>query len=298
MKENPLVTVVMNCYNGEKYLQKAIESVLSQTYSNWEIIFWDNQSHDKSAEIFKSYKDRRFKYFLAPKHTVLYEARNYAISKSSGEYISFLDVDDWWDSQKLEKQLILFDNKSVGLSCSSYFLINERNQKSYSTIVGPFPSGKVLNELLNEYFIHVSTLMIRKEALLSLTYLCDSRFNIIGDLDLVVRLILNWELASLSEPLAYYRWHKKNTGYTSDYMISNELVIWIEEVRRNELISRQPNFKKIVSKTKWYQIIKCIYDGDRMRVISLLKNVSLLRKMRAIVALLLPTKVARKLILK
>ncbi|NKQ94884.1 glycosyltransferase, partial len=49
MKENPLVTVVMNCYNGEKYLQKAIESVLSQTYSNWEIIFWDNQSHDKSA---------------------------------------------------------------------------------------------------------------------------------------------------------------------------------------------------------------------------------------------------------
>jgi len=84
MKENPLVTVVMNCYNGEKYLQKAIESVLSQTYSNWEIIFWDNQSHDKSAEIFKSYKDRRFKYFLAPKHTVRYEARNYAISKSSG----------------------------------------------------------------------------------------------------------------------------------------------------------------------------------------------------------------------
>jgi len=81
MKQEPLVSVVMNCYNGEKYLREAIESVLTQTCQNWEIIFWDNQSTDRSAEIFKSYADPRLKYFYAPKHTWLYEARNYAIEK-------------------------------------------------------------------------------------------------------------------------------------------------------------------------------------------------------------------------
>ena len=66
----PLVSIIMNCYNGETYLIQSIESVLSQTYKNWELIFWDNRSNDKSAEIFKSYKDSRFKYFYAPEHTL------------------------------------------------------------------------------------------------------------------------------------------------------------------------------------------------------------------------------------
>ena len=77
----------MNCYNGEAYLYESIKSVLSQTYKNWEIIFWDNKSEDKSAEIFKSYNDKRFKYFYAHEHTPLYKARNLAIEKSKGELI-------------------------------------------------------------------------------------------------------------------------------------------------------------------------------------------------------------------
>ena len=82
--KQPLVSVIMNCYDGEKYLTEAIDSVLAQTYQNWEIVFWDNQSTDRSAEIIKSYTDPRVKYFYAPKHTWLYEERNYAIEKASG----------------------------------------------------------------------------------------------------------------------------------------------------------------------------------------------------------------------
>ena len=62
MSNKPLVSVIINCFNGDKYLHKALGSVIAQTYKNWEIIFWDNQSIDKSAEIFKSYKDVRFNY--------------------------------------------------------------------------------------------------------------------------------------------------------------------------------------------------------------------------------------------
>ena len=63
MNNRPLVSIIMNCYNGEQYLPQALNSVVDQTYGNWELIFWDNQSTDKSAEIFKKYNDIRFKYF-------------------------------------------------------------------------------------------------------------------------------------------------------------------------------------------------------------------------------------------
>ena len=61
--QKPLVSVIMNCHNGDKYLEEAIKSVIKQTYKNWEIIFWDNNSTDKSAEIVNSFKDDRIKYF-------------------------------------------------------------------------------------------------------------------------------------------------------------------------------------------------------------------------------------------
>ena len=84
----PLVSIIMNCYNGESFLHESIKSVLSQTYENWELIFWDNRSNDKSAEIFKSYNDKRFKYYYTSKHTLLSEARNEAIKRASGEFIA------------------------------------------------------------------------------------------------------------------------------------------------------------------------------------------------------------------
>ena len=71
MNEQPLVSIIMNCYNGETYLQESINSVLTQTYKNWELVFWDNKSQDKSAEIFKEYEDKRLKYFYENKHTTL-----------------------------------------------------------------------------------------------------------------------------------------------------------------------------------------------------------------------------------
>ena len=89
----PLVSIIMNCFNGELFLKDSIESVINQTYENWELIFWDNRSKDKSAEIFKSYKDKRLKYFYADEHVSLYKARNLAIDQSKGDIISFIDTD-------------------------------------------------------------------------------------------------------------------------------------------------------------------------------------------------------------
>ena len=130
MKNEPLVSVIMNCFNGEEYLREAVNSVIKQNYENWEIIFWDNQSTDKSAEIFKSYKDKRLKYYYASSHSgILDEARNYALKKANGDFIAFLDVDDWWLPNKLEKQIPLFDDPDVGLVYGNSWLFFEKKKR-------------------------------------------------------------------------------------------------------------------------------------------------------------------------
>ena len=96
----------MNCHNGEKYLNKSLTSVISQSYKNWELIFWNNKSTDKSEKIFKSFRDPRFKYFKSNYYQKLYKARNSAIKKCKGKYIAFIDTDDWWLKKKFKNKLI------------------------------------------------------------------------------------------------------------------------------------------------------------------------------------------------
>ena len=97
-KNKPLVSVIMNCRNGEKYLKQSIRSVVNQSYLRWELVF-DNQSSDNSKRILKSFKDRRLKYFKSKKYLKLYNARNLAIKKANGKYICFLDTDDFLEKK-------------------------------------------------------------------------------------------------------------------------------------------------------------------------------------------------------
>ena len=177
----PLVSIIINCFNGEKFLKEAIQSVIDQTYKNWELIFWDNQSTDNSAEIFKSYKDDRFKYFFASKHTLLYEARNYAVSQSRGEFIAFLDVDDYWNHSKLEKQIPLFEDKKVGLVYGNFWQIKLINNKYKSRLPFPnyLPRGKITNDLLKEYVIGILTVVIRRKVIDNIKGPFNPRYHVI-----------------------------------------------------------------------------------------------------------------------
>ena len=119
MKQQKLVSIVMLGYNSEIFVIYAIESIIKQTYHNWELIFWDDCSNDNTAKVVNKFEDSRIKYFLASKRTSLGEARNLAINKSKGEFIAFLDADDLWLPNKLEFQIPLFDNPAVGIVYSN-----------------------------------------------------------------------------------------------------------------------------------------------------------------------------------
>ena len=99
-----LVSIIINCHNGAKYLEENLKSIFNQTYKNWEIIFFDNCSTDNSKSIVDRYmRNKNIKYHRSDDFLKLYDARNKAIELSKGDYICFLDTDDTWNKEKLEK---------------------------------------------------------------------------------------------------------------------------------------------------------------------------------------------------
>jgi len=152
MDNTPLVSVLMNCYNGEKFLKEAIDSVYQQSYQNWEIIFWDNASIDNSAEIALSY-DSRLKYFKSESTTALGEARVLAVDKAQGKYIAFLDCDDLWYPQKLFKQIEMINNNNLGFVYCKTDIINERGSSILKATSETLPDGFIFPGLVKENFI-------------------------------------------------------------------------------------------------------------------------------------------------
>jgi len=284
-----LVSIIMNCYNGEKYLREALESVLAQTYQNWELIFWDNQSTDDSAHIFKSYSDDKLKYFYAPKHTLLYEAKNSAIQKASGEFYAFLDVDDWWIPEKLEKQLQLFEDSRVGLVYGNYWFVNERKGTQKILYNKQLASGRILNSLLQNYVVGLLTIVIRRTAFTSLDRPFDSRFQIIGDFDLVVRLAETWMFECVQSPVAYFRWHGSNISSTQNERNLCETEIWLHEMREYSKISSQQGFGRIEELYLYKKAMIRIEQKKMKEAMSLFWGISFgMEKLKILTAFILP----------
>lgn len=136
MKENLKVSIITPIYNCEKFLPKTIECVINQTYTDWEMLLVDDCSPDNSAEIIKKYAkdDNRIKYFKLDKNSGAAIARNKALEESNGRFIAYLDADDLWKPEKLEKQVEFMLKNNYPFTCTDYEKIDE--------------SGKSLNKIV------------------------------------------------------------------------------------------------------------------------------------------------------
>lgn len=282
----------MNCYNGEKFLKDSISSVVLQTYQNWELIFWDNQSTDNSAKIAKSFQDKRIKYYLSKKHTPLYEARGLAINKTKGDFIAFLDIDDWWKKEKLAIQIPYFDNPKIGLIHTNFYKINEIINKCYLNYKDRLPSGKVTNNLLKNYRIGWLTTIIRKKAYESLLKKFNSKYYIIGDFDLCIRLSFDWEFIYLANPLAFCRWHGKNLQITKANFHILELKNWYEENRTNSNLAQLDGFIFFKNNLNKMITINLIKNGLIKDAYESLKYInSSIVKAKLLILMMLPNKI-------
>lgn len=129
--KQPLVSIITPIHNGEKTVRETIESVLSQNYKNYEMIIVDDVSTDNSVKIIKEYQtnDKRIKLFQLEKQGGASVARNYALKQAKGKYIAFLDCDDLWYQEKLEKQINFMEKNNIDFCYADYEYINDKSEK-------------------------------------------------------------------------------------------------------------------------------------------------------------------------
>jgi glycosyltransferase involved in cell wall biosynthesis len=127
----PLVSIIIPTFNREKELERALNSVFSQTYTNWEICIVDNNSSDNSIQLINNYNNPRIKLYTINNKGVIGASRNLGIQKAKGKYLAFLDSDDWWSSRKLEVSVKFLEQGKASVVYHDLFIVKKESQKFF-----------------------------------------------------------------------------------------------------------------------------------------------------------------------
>ena len=205
-----LVSIIMPSWNTAKWIGESIESVINQTYSNWELIIVDDCSSDNTEEIVNRYSDKRIRYIKNEKNLGAALTRNRAIREAHGEWIAFLDSDDLWMPRKLEKQVAFMKNNNYDLSFHEYMKIDEDNNPLYIYVSGP----KTVNKYKIYKYDYIGQLtMIYSAKHFGLIQIKDIKKNN----DYAIRLMLykkpDTKAYLLRDNLAKYRVRKKSISH-------------------------------------------------------------------------------------
>jgi glycosyltransferase involved in cell wall biosynthesis len=209
--KSPKVSVVMSVYNGEKYLKEAIDSILNQTFKDFEFIIINDGSTDNSLKIIKSYKDPSI-ILISRKNKGLVDSLNEGIKKAKGEYIARMDADDISLKERFKKQVEFLDkNTEVGLVGTSMKIIDDNGsvKRIQYVLCGDCELKSEL--ILRCPYVHGST-MIRRNALPP-SEIYRKKYWPAEDYDLWLRLAINTKISNLCEPLYHYR--ENNLGISS-----------------------------------------------------------------------------------
>ncbi len=216
-ENEPNVSVIIPTYNRARLIGRAIQSVLDQTYQNFEIIVVDDGSTDNTIKVIRYFQkiDKRIRYIRHDNNKGGSAARNTGIKAAQGDYIAFQDSDDEWFPEKLRKQMRLFAKApvEVGVVYTGFWRI-ENGKKNYI----PWPwiakkDGSVHEELLKGNFVTTQSIVTRKECL-EKAGMFDERLPRLQDWELVIRLSLYYDFKCIDEPLL-------NSFYTPDSISAN-----------------------------------------------------------------------------
>ncbi len=286
----PLISVIVNCHNGEKYLEKCILSIINQKYQNLEIIFFDNFSSDKSKAIIKKFNDERIKYFYSDIKLSLYKARNEAIKKTSGSLIAFLDVDDWWDKNYLSTKEIYFVNKKYDYFYSNVLKYFEKKNYYNKYKKFNFPEGVIYKFLAKDYFIIISGLIIRKEILEKENYF-NENYNIIGDYDLIMKISKYAIAKGFNESLVTYRVHEKNFSKLNQKMYFEEYKDWFEKQSLQYDENFQEHKRYFLCNLMKLEIIYLLYQRKTLSLLTkIIRIPNFLLKLKFLLAFFVPSK--------
>ena len=295
---SPLISIIMNCYNGEKFLERSLKSIISQEYKNWELIFWDNLSTDSSKEIFKKFNDKRFKYYCAKKHTILYRARNLALKKCKGKYISFLDTDDYWLKDKLKTQIkIIEQNSSIGMVYGNCLIKNDENLFKKKSKYNPkkFRSGNITRDLLNYYNIGILTILIRKSFMKGSLREFNIKYDMLADKDYILRFSTKYQIFCTKKIVAVYNKHENQLQNLKINKQAVQFNSWLQDLRKNRVFNKY-DLKELESKNEFLKHIKFINQNNFFNsLFKILKFNNNMNKIKLLVLLFLPKFISKKI---
>lgn len=204
----PKVSVLMPVYNAEKYLKRAIESILSQTFDDWELIIINDGSTDTSRQLIENFHDDRIFCIDNEKNIGLIKTLNKGIKLCNGRYIARMDADDIALPNRLEKQVLFLDYHPDYIMCGTNAIVIDNDERPIGKIRN-FANNDLLqiNLLFSNPFIH-PCIMIKKQILEQNLY--DENYKHIEDYDLWCRIARFGKIANLNENLLLYRWHDSN----------------------------------------------------------------------------------------
>jgi glycosyltransferase involved in cell wall biosynthesis len=213
------VSVIVITYNRSKLVGAAITSVLNQTFQDFELIVVDDASTDDTAEVLQTFNDQRIRYIRHETNRREAAARNTGIQNSKSEYIAFLDDDDEWLPEKLQKQVNLLDSRPtiVGVVYTGSFQIDRATGKRLLHIV-PRRRGNVFQDILIQNWVTLSTVLVRR-ACFDEVGLFDESIPFGLDYDMWIRISREFQFEYIADPLVNYYVHNNKLSTDHDIVI-------------------------------------------------------------------------------
>ena len=206
----PKVSIIVPTYNRADMIADTIDSILNQTYKDFELIIVDNESTDNTEEVVKSYKDKRIRYFKHQNNGIIAVNRNYGTGKARGEYIAFCDDDDLWLPEKLEKQVLELDKDSqVGFVCNNEIAFDNKGEHGERIRSRLRDSDFTFDSLVWTNPVSCSTVLVRKAALDDVGVMDESpEIVTVEDYELWLRIAKKYRGKYINLPLGKHRTHR------------------------------------------------------------------------------------------
>jgi len=231
-RQNPKVTVLMSVYNGEKYLREAIESILNQTFKDFEFLIINDGSTDRTAEILQSYDDPRIKIINNEKNIGLTKSLNKGLKMARGEYIARMDADDISMPERLEKEVDFLETHRDYAVVGTFVKILNEHSGVIRLLDRPVEYAQIREFFRRDNCIAHGSAMIRKNCILDVGFY-DESMERSQDYDLWLRLSEKYRLANIPEYL--YIWRNHNENIEAKYMDEQKIFVVLAMVKNNIL---------------------------------------------------------------
>lgn len=267
------VSILMNCFNGEAYLKESIESVFSQTFQDWEIIFVDNCSSDRSAEIATSFAPK-LKYYKLPENVPLGEARAFGIDKCKGRYLMYLDVDDRYHENTID---ILLDE----IKNSNYMVVyaGHRNIDYLGDVIGSYKpkskSGNIFPKLLSQFDIPTVSSIMNLEKYRNSGHSYDKEVVVSSEYSHYLQLAVSYDFKCIKCEVADYRIHIGGLTRKKQEYLCNDRILTLNKIisENPKLLEMYPRgFQEAFARADYYKARSYIVEKDIPSARRILKN--------------------------